>query len=149
MFNELLSDGRSELSKGVIDAAEYLQITHSENSSVIQNIDCSDGTLILSRSSLTKNALMLGILTRMKGKPSLHINANLQIHPEKIEEVRSWIHDNEIKILHVTGKKYFGVPDLRTFSRSLIEAVVFYDLKVACSKLNRQSFERPHNETHG
>jgi len=128
MLKKLISDGKSDISKGIIDAAKRLEVQHEEAASTYRNIANSDGTLILTHSYFSISSFALRTLAGLKGKPSFHINVNMMRLNENITTVRSWIIDKGIETLNVTGSDKNVDGDIFKFSEFLIEGVILLDL---------------------
>lgn len=70
-----------------------------------QNVLDSDGTLIISRGDLTGNCALNRRFAQKNKRPLLHIDLNKQAEFQAARKIESWVRENRIAVLNVTGTK--------------------------------------------
>ncbi len=88
-----------------------------------QNILDSDGTLIVSSTSLTGGSALTEALAIRYGRPCLHINLNLVDRIQAAGMICRWMDENRISILNVAGPRASGDPQIyqRVFEILMME----------------------------
>lgn len=120
-------DRRAE--DGVIPSIYQLQETSSRNYAhrTEQNINDSDGTLILYGESLTGGTELTAKITRRIGKPSLAISSAQLTDPSLIDVEQScldWMNVHDIKILNVAGPRLSNAPNLPDLFNPFLKSVL-------------------------
>jgi hypothetical protein len=84
-----------------------------------QNVIGSDGTLIVSHGRLTGGAAYTKTMAKKHNRPVLHVDFNKHAVLQASLEIQTWLDDNNIKVLNVTGPRasknsmiYKGVQDV-------------------------------------
>ena len=88
-----------------------------------QNILDSDGTLIVSRESLTGGSALTEFLAEKHKKPCVHIDLNKLTQNEAAFIVNKWLLNHKIKTLNVAGPRAGKDPKIYEATLELLEAI--------------------------
>lgn len=108
---------------GRIPACYRLTETDSSDYAVRteQNVNDSDGTLILYLAELRGGTELTYRLAQKNGKPSLLVDL---CNPESIEDVRQWLLDQRIRVLNIAGPRASQNGDIYELARVYLESVL-------------------------
>jgi hypothetical protein len=70
-----------------------------------KNVIVADGTLIVSKGSLSGGSALTREFAKRSGKPWLHINMKNMSRKDASEKLISWLTKNRIKVLNVAGPR--------------------------------------------
>jgi hypothetical protein len=87
-----------------------------------RNILDSDGTLIISRGTLTGGSSLTRRLARSHRRPLLHIDLNRASPAESGGRIRAWIRENGIRVLNVAGPRASQDPGIYRAAREVLNA---------------------------
>ena len=90
-----------------------------------QNIIDSDGTVIISHGNLTGGSDYGQEMAKKHNRPCLHVDLNktpVSIAPSKIN---TWIIENKIKVLNVTGSRTSEDPKIYKDTMRIVEGTIF------------------------
>lgn len=93
-----------------------------------QNIIDSDGTVIISHGNLTGGSDYAHEMAKKHNRPCLHINLNetpLSIAPS---EINTWIIENNIEVLNVTGSRTSEDPKIYMDTMNIVEDTILLGL---------------------
>jgi hypothetical protein len=115
---------------GALDAKYKLKEmeTPDYNKRTEQNVIDSDGTLIISHGRLTGGSDYTREMTLLHHRPWLHIDLNKTSVFQAAEKIKSWLTENEIKILNVAGSRASKDPAIYQAAVDIIETVFYLDL---------------------
>jgi hypothetical protein len=155
MIDKIISGGQTGVDQAALDAAINLGIPHggwvpkgrktengplpdkytmrqmptsSYSERTEQNVIDSDGTLIISRGSLTEGSEYTRKMAMKHHRPWLHIELNKISKFQAAEIVVTWIIENKIKIINVAGPRASKDPEIYVDVLNLIESVYYLSL---------------------
>jgi hypothetical protein len=155
MIDKIISGGQTGVDQAALDAAINLGIpyggwvpkgrktengplpdkytmrqmpTSNYSARTEQNVIDSDGTLIISRGSLTEGSEYTRKMSMKHHQPWLHIELNKISKFHAAEIVVTWIIENKIKILNVAGPRASKDPEIYVDVLNLIESVYYLSL---------------------
>ena len=153
MIKKIISGGQTGTDQAALDAALKLGIPHggwvprgrktedgplsdkytmkemrtsSYSARTEQNVIDSDGTLIISRGSLTEGSEYTRKMAMKHNRPWLHINLNKKPKFPAATLINSWLTENNIEVLNVAGPRASKDPEIYPDVLNVIESV--YDL---------------------
>ena len=88
-----------------------------------KNIIDSDGTVILSHGQLVIGSKIIRYLTRINGKPCLHVDLTGCTMNHAVSSIRKWITNNDIETVYFTGSKPVGKSDIYEETIRIIEDI--------------------------
>jgi hypothetical protein len=98
-----------------------------------QNVIDSDGTVIISHGNLTGGADYSQKMTEKHNRPCLHINLNEVPDFMASSKINTWIIENDIEIMNVTGSRVIEDSDIYRDTMYIIEGVILLGLVKAKS----------------
>ena len=115
---------------GVLDSKYKLKEmeTTNYNKRTEQNVIDSDGTLIISHGRLTSGSDYTREMALLHHRPWLHIDLNKTGAFQAAGKIKSWITENEIKVLNVAGPRASKNPAIYQGTVDIIETVFYLDL---------------------
>lgn len=155
MIDKIISGGQTGVDQAALDAAINLGIPHggwvpkgrktedgplpdkytmketptaSYSQRTEQNVINSDGTLIISRGSLTEGSEYTRKMSMKHNRPWLNIELNKNSKFHAAEIVVTWIIENNIKVLNVAGPRASKDPEIYVDALNLIESVYYLSL---------------------
>jgi hypothetical protein len=102
----------------VMSSANYSQRTE-------QNVIDSDGTLIISRGSLTDGSEFTRKMAMKHNRPWLHIDISEHAKFNAATNIVSWISENGIRILNVAGPRASKDPEIYLNALNIIESAYY------------------------
>lgn len=84
------------------------------------NVRDSDGTLIISRGSLSGGSLYTAEIAERLGRPSLHLDLLRDTPETAVDEARRWLARHGIEVLNVAGPRASKDPDLNGLATRLL-----------------------------
>ena len=145
---KIISGGQTGVDRGALDAAIGLGIPHggwcprgrlaedgpiparyvlSETDSpeywlrTEQNVSDSDATLILCRGQPTGGTELTLRMADQHGRPCLVVNLD---RPGRLEEVRRWLQDHEVKVLNVAGPRESQSPGIAAQAKQFLSGLL-------------------------
>ena len=115
---------------GVLDGKYQLQEmeTSKYNRRTEQNVIDSNGTLIISHGALTGGSEYTREIAIYHSRPWLHIDLNDTMAFQAAEKIRTWIAENEIKVLNVAGSRASKDPGIYNATADILETTFYLDL---------------------
>ena len=93
-----------------------------------QNVIDSDGTVILSHGALTGSADYSQKMAQDHKRPCLHIDLNETSVDMAASNIYTWIIENEIKVLNVTGSRTSEDAKIYKLTMAIMEEIIFLGL---------------------
>jgi hypothetical protein len=148
MVKKIISGGQTGADQAALDVAIKLGISHggwipkgrltengmlddqyqlkemetaNYNKRTEQNVIDSHGTLILSHGELTGGSDYTRDMVLRHGRPWLHIDLNKTEFFQAARQIRSWITDQEIKVLNVAGPRASKDPVIYRSTTDILE----------------------------
>jgi hypothetical protein len=148
MVKKIISGGQTGVDQAALDVAIKLGISHGGwipkgrltengmlddkyqlkeletahyNKRTEQNVIDSDGTLILSHGELTGGSDYTRDMVLRHGRPWLHIDINKTESFQAARQIRSWITEQEIKVLNVAGPRASKDPSIYRSTTDILE----------------------------
>lgn len=148
MVKKIISGGQTGVDQAALDVAIKLGISHggwipkgrltengmlddqyqlkemetaNYNKRTEQNVIDSDGTLILSHGELTGGSDYTRDMVLRHGRPWLHIDLNKTESFQAARQIRSWITEQEIKVLNVAGPRASKDPVIYRSTTDILE----------------------------
>lgn len=90
-----------------------------------QNIVDSDGTVIISRGPLTGGSKLTQSYARVIGRPNCFLNLSTHEEFEASVILKSFIMENQIRVLNVAGPRISGQPWIYQDVRTVLEAAIY------------------------
>lgn len=155
MIEKIISGGQTGVDRAALDAAIELSIPHggwlpkgrktedgplpehyllqemssaSYQDRTVRNVMDSDGTLIISRGTLTGGSALTQTAAAKNGKPCLHVNLKREPAFLAASQVVEWLIENHVEILNVAGPRASKDPRIYTDARKIIEGVYYLSL---------------------
>ena len=115
---------------GVLDDKYQLREmeTSKYNRRTEQNVIDSNGTLIISHGELTGGSEFTREMAIYHNRPWLHIDLNNTIAFQAAEKIRTWIAENEIKVLNVAGSRASKDPNIYNATADILATAFYLDL---------------------
>jgi len=115
---------------GALPQKYHLKETSSSQYSVRteKNVVAADGTLIISRGSLTGGSGYTREMAIKHGRPWLHIDLNRMAAFHAATAVNNWILKKEIEILNVAGPRASADPAIYQDTLNILESVYYLGL---------------------
>lgn len=107
-----------------------------------QNVIDSDGTVIISHGSLAGGADYSKEIAKKHNRPCIHIDLNETDVFMASPKINSWIIENDVEVLNVTGSKASEDSDIYRNTMFIIENVILLNLVHAKSGENITDFDR-------
>ena len=107
-----------------------------------QNVIDSDGTVIISHGNLTGGADYSQKMTEKHNRPCLHINLNEVPDFMASSKINTWIIENDIEIMNVTGSRVSEDSDIYRNTMYIIEGVILLGLVKAKSGEQVTDYDR-------
>lgn len=119
-----------------------LQETESEEYAerTARNVQEADGTLILSRGSLTGGSELTRQLARRFQRPCLHVDLARTGALRAARRILDWIRRHEVRVLNVAGPRASKDPQIYDLASGLLEAVLSLDGPSAGSPAKGRKF---------
>jgi len=155
MLKKIISGGQSGVDRAALDVAikltiphggwipqgrltedgplppEY-QLTETDSSSYAErtekNVVDADGTLIISRGSLTGGSEYTREMAVKHNRIWLHIDLNQIAAFQAAVAIKDWISENKIEVLNVAGPRASKDPKIYRDSLNILESVYYLDL---------------------
>lgn len=102
--------------------------TSNYNKRTEQNIVDSDGTLIISHGKLTGGSDFTREMALFHNRPWLHIDLNKTNSFQAAGKIKSWITENDIKVLNVAGPRASKDSLIYQATADILETVFYLDL---------------------
>jgi hypothetical protein len=93
-----------------------------------QNVKDSDGTVIISHGNLTGGADYSMKMTERHKRPTLHIDLEETSAFIAASQINTWVIDNNIEVLNVTGSRASEDPDIYRNTMYILEDSIFLSL---------------------
>ena len=151
MLKKIISDGKKGADRAALDVALCFGIPHggwiskekrindgdlpdkyqleempakNPSAAISQNIQQSDGTLIISRGPLEGDSILTRQLAVHHDRPWLHININKTFISDSIKIIKNWLGNLDIQILNVTGPPESEDPLIYQDTFNILKGVV-------------------------
>jgi putative molybdenum carrier protein len=125
--------------------------TANQDENFKKNIRESDGTLILSHGSLSRDTEKALRMTRRYSTPLLHVDLNNTSAFNAASLINDWIIDNHLSILHVTGPSQSEDNTIYKATLDILQAVYFLNLTETSMNQPmmgvKEPLESPQNKT--
>ncbi len=155
MINKIISAGLVDVEQAALDVAIKIDIPHGgwlpngyekENHSLLEkyklkempassefehtekNVLDSEGTLVISRGSLTGEIAQLQNMTEKRNRPFLHVDLDTSSDFLVSQTISAWISKNKINILYVTGPDARKDSELYRTTTKIFETVLYLDM---------------------
>lgn len=155
MIDKIISGGQTGVDQAALDSAIKLGIPHggwvpkgrkTENGPLPdkytmkemptssyperteQNVIDSDGTLIISRGSLTEGSEYTRKMAMKHNRPWLHIDLTKHLKFHAAELIITWMVENKVSVLNVAGPRATKDPEIYVDVLNLIESVYYLSL---------------------
>ncbi|MBW2571411.1 MAG: putative molybdenum carrier protein, partial [Deltaproteobacteria bacterium] len=102
--------------------------TSNYNKRTEQNVVDSDGTLIISHGKLPGGSDYTREMALFHNRPWLHIDLNKTNSFQAAGKIKSWIAENDIKVLNVAGPRASKDPLIYQATADILETVFYLDL---------------------
>jgi hypothetical protein len=93
-----------------------------------QNVIDSDGTLIVSHGKLNGGSAMTRQLAKKHNRPWMHVDLEKTNFFQAAMEIRTWVAENDIKVLNVAGPRASKDGGIYESTKKLLKAVFQLDL---------------------
>lgn len=107
-----------------------------------QNVIDSDGTVIISHGELSGGADYSRKMAKKHKRPCLHIDLNVIPPSLAPPEINTWIIDNDIEVLNVTGSRSSEDSDVHRDTHYIIEGTILLSLVNAKSGERLTDYDR-------
>lgn len=89
-----------------------------------QNVIDSDGTLIISHGKLTGGSALTLDLAVKHNRPHLHLDMKRVMIEDALQLIKSWVAENNIKVLNVAGAKISKDPTIYDVTTQVLQAAL-------------------------
>ncbi len=107
-----------------------------------QNVIDSDGTLIVAHGKLNGGSAMTRRLAKKHNRPWMHVDLDKTNFFRAAMDARSWVAENQIKILNVAGPRGSKDPGIYEATKKLLKAA--FQLDLIQSSMPDPQREAPH-----
>jgi hypothetical protein len=89
-----------------------------------QNVIDSDGTLIISHGKLNGGSAMIRRLAKKRNRPWMHLDLEKTNFFKAAMDIRSWVEQNQIKVLNVAGPRGSKDPEIYEVTKKLLTVLI-------------------------